>query len=231
MKKFLFSLMVVIFAAVLWAIVPATTLRGWADAKAVAAERIAALAFAMLALGYHLKVSIAGRMAPYAAAFQSTIPTALGLGVIGEFFLDAGGSSRVQPGVVKGTAANIVVGRWFTIDPADGQFTPGGAAGVPGGILMGPKGYSTPGTAAGGALAPTLTLLAGTVGEFCTDTPGIIVAAPGAAAIGAAVYYTDATGVIGIGTAGAGQTQIPNARVVRFANLAAGLVVISLIGN
>lgn len=161
--------------------------------------------------------------------FQSTIARELGIGVIGEYFLD--GATRAQPGVLKGTAANLVVGRWFTIDPADGTFVPGGAAGVPGGILANPKTYASPGTVAGGALAPTLTLLAGTVGEFVTSTPGIIVALANAAPVGSGVFYDDVTGALSAGVAGAGQTQIERAMVVRYANLAAGLAVVSLIGN
>jgi len=231
MKKAFSRLPMLLLAAIVWAVVPAHTVSNWAQAKAFATEQVAEMRFQTLALWMHLKMVMTIRTAPFAQAFQSTIGVALGLGVIGEFYLDAGGSSRVQPGVLKGTAANLVVGRWFTIDAADGTFVPGGAAGIPGGILMAPKSYSTSGTAAGGALAPTLTLLAGTVGEFCTDTPGIIVAMPGAAAIGAAVKYNDTTGVISAGTAGAGETAIANARVVRFSNLAAGLAVVSLIGN
>jgi len=231
MKNAFFSVLAMVLAVIVWALVPAATVSGWAQAKAFAVEQVAELRFQAFALWQHLKMAAVVRMAPYAQAFQTTIGTTLALGVIGEFFLDAGGSSRVQPGVLKGTAANLVVGRWFTIDPADGTFVPGGAGGVPGGILMSPKEYSTPGTAAGGALAPTLTLLAGTVGSFCTDTPGIIVALPGAAAVGAALKYNDTTGVILAGAPGAGETAIANARVVRYANLAAGLAVVSLIGN
>lgn len=230
-KSFISRLAVSVAAVAVWLVAPATTVPNFAAAKGVADQALSDFKDAAASLWVALVASYTVRVAPYSAAFQSAIALNQGIGVIGEFYLDAGGSARVQPGIVKGTAANIVVGRWFTLDPADGQFTPGGAAGVPGGILMNPKGLSTAGTAAGGALAPTLTVLAGTVCEFCTDTPGIIVALPGAAAIGAGVYYTDATGVLGAGTAGAGQTQIPNARVVRFANVAAGLAVISLIGN
>lgn len=159
--------------------------------------------------------------------FQSAIARELGIGVIGEYFLD--GATRAQPGVLKGTAANIVIGRAFTRDPADGQFSPGGTNPFVG-ILANPKVYASPGTAAGGALAPTLTLLAGTVGEFVTSTPGIIVALTNAAPVGSGVYFINATGELAAGTAGAGQTQIANATVVRYANLAAGLAVVSLNG-
>lgn len=157
-------------------------------------------------------------------AFQSTVATNQGFGVVGEIQFE--GPTRAQPGVVKGTAANIVVGRAFTIDAADGQFSPGGT-GVFGGILANPKGLASVGTAAGGPLAPTLTIPAGTVGEFLTMGE-ILVAMTDAAAIGDPVYFIQADGTLATGTAGAGQTQIPTARVKRYANTNPGLCVVSL---
>ncbi len=160
--------------------------------------------------------------------FQQTVNLIQGSGVVGEIGLE--GDLRAQPGVVKGTAANIVVGRAFTIDPADGQFSPGGTNPF-GGILANPKAYATPGTAAGGALAPTLQLPVGTVGEFVTSTPGIWLQLTNAAAVGQGVYFVQADGTLAAGTAGAGQTQIPGAQVVRYANAAPGLALVSLNGN
>lgn len=229
MKKLFHRMTVLAVAAIVWAIVPATTVPTFAHAQGVAANAVADFKAAVLRQFAALFASYAVRVAPWAAAFQSTIATELGFGVVGEYALD--GATRAQPGVLKGTAANIVVGRWFTRDPADGQFLPGGAAGVPGGILANPKGYSSAGTAAGGALAPTLTLLAGTVGEFVTSTPGIVVALANAAVVGQGVYFADATGILSGGTAGAGQTQIAGAAIVRVANTNPGLAIVSLNGN
>ena len=160
--------------------------------------------------------------------FQSTINLAMGFGVVGEIYLD--GPTRAQPGIVKGaTPALIVVGSAYTIDTADGQFTPGGT-GVFGGIMINPKTLSSNGTAAGGALAPTITVPVGSVAEFVTSTPGVIVALANAATIGQGVFFTNATGALSAGTAGGGQTQIAGAQVVRYSNVAAGLAVISLTG-
>ena len=158
--------------------------------------------------------------------FQTSIALAQGFGVPGELVFD--GPRRAQPGVVKGTAANIVVGRAFTIDSADGQFQPGGT-GAFGGVLINPKALQSLGTSANGPLAPTLTVPAGTVGEFCTMGE-IIVQLNGACAIGDGVYFVQADGTLAAGNAGAGQTQIANAKVVRYANAAAGLAVIALTG-
>lgn len=159
---------------------------------------------------------------------QSTVALNQGFGVVGELALE--GAVRVTPGVVKGTAANIVVGRAFTIDTSDGQYSPGGT-GVYGGILANPKALQSLGTSANGPLAPTLTVPVGTVCGFVNSTPGIIVALTNAATIGDGVYFVNADGTLAAGTASTGQTQIVGAKVVRYTNAAAGLALISLIGN
>jgi hypothetical protein len=158
--------------------------------------------------------------------FQSTVALAQGFGVQGEIVFD--GPLRATPGVLKGTAANIVVGRAFTIDTADGQYSPGGT-GVYGGILIDPKALQSLGTSGGGPLAPTLTVPAGTIGQFCTMGE-ICVALTNAATIGDGVYFVNADGTLGAGTATTGQTQIAGAKVERYSNAAAGLAVISLLG-
>lgn len=124
---------------------------------------------------------------------QSTVALNQGFGVVGEIVFE--GPLRAQPGVVKGTAANIVVGRYFTIDLTDGAFQPGNG-GQPGGILANPKGMASIGTSAGGPLAPTLVVPAGTVCEFVTMGM-ILVALAAAASIGDKATYDTTTGVIG----------------------------------
>lgn len=126
---------------------------------------------------------------------QSIVAMNQGFGVVGEIVFE--GPLRAQPGVLKGTAANIVVGRYFTIDLSDGAFQPGGnGAAVPGGILANPKALASYGTSGGGPLAPTLVVPAGTVGEFVTM--GLIcVALAAAASIGDKATYDTTTGVIG----------------------------------
>lgn len=159
--------------------------------------------------------------------FQSNVYLNQGFGVVGEIVFE--GPLRATAGVIKGADPTLnVVGRAFTIDVADGAYTAGGT-GVFGGILSNPKALSTSGTAAGGALAPTLTVPNGTVGEFVTMGE-IVVALSNAANIGDGVYFTNATGALSAGTASTGQTQIANAKVVRFSNAAAGLAVVSLTG-
>lgn len=124
--------------------------------------------------------------------FQSTINIEQGFGVIGEILFD--GPLRAKPGVLKGTAANIVVGRAFTIDAADGQFQPGGT-GVFGGILGNPKALASVGTSAGGPLAPTLTVPAGQIGEFVT-MGYVVVSLATAANQGDKVTFSQSTGAL-----------------------------------
>lgn len=159
--------------------------------------------------------------------FQSTVALNQGFGVVGEIVFE--GPLRATPGIIKGADPTLnVVGRAFTVDVADGQYTAGGT-GVFGGILANPKALSSVGTSAGGPLAPTLTVPNGTVGEFVTM--GEIVVALGAGAnIGDPVKFVNATGVIATGAPGAGETAIANAKVTRFSNAAAGLAVVSLTG-
>lgn len=123
-------------------------------------------------------------------SFQSSVALNQGFGVVGEIVFE--GPLRATPGVLKGTAANIVVGRAFTIDAADGQYSPGGA-GAYGGILANPKALQSIGTSAGGPLAPTLTVPAGTIGEF-VNMGLMVVALLNAAAIGDKVTYAAADG-------------------------------------
>lgn len=162
--------------------------------------------------------------------FQATVNLAQGFGVVGEIQYD--GPTRARPGIVKqgsaGSPNNIIVGSAYTIDSADGQYQPGGT-GVFGGIMVQPKGLASIGTQAGGPLAPTIVVPAGTACQFLTMGE-ILVSLPAAAAIGAGIYFNNADGTLGVGTAGAGQTQIANATVVRYANAAAGLAVVSFTG-
>jgi hypothetical protein len=161
--------------------------------------------------------------------FQSSVALNQGFGVPGDIVFE--GPTRATPGVVKvgsggASAADIVVGRAFTIDAADGQYYPGGT-GVFGGILANSNAYASYGTSAGGSLAPTLVLPAGEVGEFL-EMGEIVVQLSNAAAIGAAVCFVNATGALKSGAPGAGETAVPNAKVVRYANAAAGLAVVRL---
>lgn len=162
---------------------------------------------------------------------QSSVAYNLSLGVVGEFYDDS--PRRVRPAnIVSSSAANNVIGRVFTITTlgsADGTSTAtvqAGGTGTFAGILVGPKEHATSGTTAG-TLQPTLTLPNYTIGQLAT-MGSIIVPLDAAADDTSALKYNNTTGVIGVGSAGAGETAIPNAKVIRFATAAAGLGVIQL---
>jgi len=175
--------------------------------------------------------------------FQSTVALNQGFGVIGELAFD--GPQRATPGVIKGTAANLVVGRAFTIDPADGQYQPGvlGAANF-GGILSNPKGLASVGAIGGSPLSPTLTVPAGTVGEFL-NMGQVIVALLNAANIGDKVTYATADGqlsalpaqvsatgsiattVLTVSAVAAGSAPILPGTVINGPNIVPGTTVIS----
>jgi hypothetical protein len=155
--------------------------------------------------------------------FQSTVRTELPLGVIGEFAFD--GPNRTKSYTLDTTSAdNNVIGRAFTVD-SEGVAAAGGDAGVFAGIMVNPKAYAvdTLFNNADGELA----LANGQVAELCTMGE-IIVKVPPSAAIGDGVFYKDATGIIGTGTASTGETQIPNATVTSFTATGAGLAVVTL---
>lgn len=219
----LLAAIVFVLALVVLAVTPGTTVPNFKAAQAVVVQ----IGKDVKASFRNLLASYTIRVAPWSAAFQSAIVGNMGFGIPGELMFD--GPTRAQPGIVKGTAANIVMGRAFCIDPADGQFFPGGDALVFGGIMCNPKAMASLGTSAGGPFAPTMVIPAGTVCEFMT-MGYICVALSTAAVVGAGVFYDDVTGILGGGVAGAGQTQIPGAQIVRYANAAPGLAVISLTG-
>lgn len=125
--------------------------------------------------------------------FQSSVALNQGFGVVGEVVFE--GPMRALSAAIKhATAADIVVGRFFTIDATDGTYRPGGT-GKAGGILSNPKALSSVGTTANGPLAPTLTVPTGTVGEF-VNMGEVIVALGAAVAVGDLALYDTTTGEI-----------------------------------
>jgi len=162
-------------------------------------------------------------------AFQSLVRFVQAVGIIGEIIFD--GPYRVRPlNVVGGGVANTV-GKAFTYDAAnDYECGPGSVGGGAfAGILIHPKHYALNGTVAGGSLAPTLDLPDNTSAELLTMGTMIVnLTIVGTGKIGEGIFYVDATGALGSGTAGAGQTQIANAKIDRENISGAGLAIITL---
>ncbi len=167
-------------------------------------------------------------------AFQSSVNTDFGFGVIGEQFL-AGDVRAVPATIVSGSAENNVVGRAFTVSnggdsSGDAITAAAGGTGVFAGILANPKSYASVGHFAG-TLVPTLTVPNYTSGELVNSTPGHIVTLAGAADVGYWVEFVQATGVLNAIAAGAtvtaGSTIIKGARIERY-DVSSGLAVMSL---
>lgn len=124
----------------------------------------------------------------------------------------------------------LVIGNAFTTDDAtDGTAIAGGDLSTAAikflGVLVRPKEQALSGTTAG-TLEPTVILLNNTVGEILSMGQ-IYVLLAGAGNFGDPLFYTDATGAIDAGTAGAGESDIPNSRLLTTISTG-GLAVIEL---
>lgn len=173
---------------------------------------------------------------------QSVVDKNIGFGVVGELYLD--GPLRAQPALLaSAAAANNVFGRVFTMNDGgsgtasfetSGDPKPvavgAGGTGVIQGIMINPKEHVLAGTAAGGTLAPSLTLPNNTLVTLCQETAGLIVSLPAAFNVGDWIWYNTTTGELQstapAASAPAGTARLPNGRVTRFMSAAAGLAVI-----
>jgi hypothetical protein len=127
---------------------------------------------------------------------------------------------------------NNVIGRAFRhIANNDLEISADAAAGAKfAGILANSKDYATSGTAAGGTLAPTITLPNNAEVEVVSMTSGILVQLSTDASIGDNVFFATTTGILAAdpGAVLANHELITNAKVVRHNISAAGTAVIEL---
>lgn len=163
-------------------------------------------------------------------SFQSTVREDQTTGIVGDIIFD--GPTRVRPINVNSSGATPnTIGKAFTyIDGVDDEAAAGSAgAGAFAGILSNSKVYALQGTQAGGSLAPTLDLPDNTNAELLTMGTMIgNLTIVGTGKIGEGIFYVDATGALGSGTAAAGQTQILNAKIDRRNISGPGLAIITL---
>lgn len=161
--------------------------------------------------------------------FQNTVRADQTTGFIGEIIFD--GPSRARPINVNSSGATPnTVGKAFTyITGQDDQAAAGSAGGGAfAGILVNPKVYASQGTVSD-SLAPTLDLPDNTNAELLTmGTIVVDLTIVGTGEIGEGIFYVDATGELGSGTAAAGQTQITNAKIDRRIITGPGLAIITL---
>lgn len=147
--------------------------------------------------------------------FQAAVGVNQGFGIAGEIFSSS--PTRAKPYTL--TSANNTFGLAYTV-ASEGNATLGGT-GAFAGILINPKARVVNG------LAASLTAPQYTIGELCTMGE-VIVNLTTSANIGDLVKYNNTTGALLAGVAAGGETQIANAKVVRYALAGAGLAVIEL---
>lgn len=161
--------------------------------------------------------------------FQANVRDDQTTGIVGEFIFD--GPKRAKSVIVNSSAATPnTVGKAFTyVTGEDNTVAAGsGGGGAFAGILVNPKVYASSGTTAG-TLEPTLDLADNTDAEVATmGTLVVNLGIVNSGAIGTPLFYVDATGVLGAGTAVAGQTQITNAKIDRRIISGPGLAIITI---
>lgn len=151
-------------------------------------------------------------------ALQKTVTTKLANGIVGEFYDDS--VKKVDSYILDSLTKTNKVGLAYTVKSLEKAEV--GGTGKFAGILVNPKQYVNYQI----TLGATDEVKDG-IQASISKTGRIWVDLGATAAIGAKVYYINATGVLGVGTATTGQTQIPNCEVIYPAD-ANGLAVIEL---
>jgi hypothetical protein len=149
---------------------------------------------------------------------QTVINKKLAFGVVGEFYDNT--VKKVDTYVLN--SDDNVIGTAFT-RVSEGVAEKGGT-GTFVGLLALPKQYVNYSSSIGS----TNSIPRGTQASIA-KTGRIIANVGGTASVGDSVYFDNATGALGVGTAGAGQTQVPNCKVYYFDAEANGLCVLELL--
>lgn len=151
-------------------------------------------------------------------AIQQTVTLDQAFGIVGEIQDTV---PKVVDTYIADSATGNIVGYAFT-QTEEGKAVAGGT-GIFVGILSNPKSLVN----YNADLSANNETRQGAVGEFLSRGR-ILCDLNGAAAIGASVYFVNATGALGAGTAGAGQTQIAGARVVKYTANSNGLALVQI---
>jgi len=143
-------------------------------------------------------------------AFPSSVISDLVSGIPGEIAFDAP-YTGITAIVDTTTEANNVFGRAFTYKTESVESVQAGGTGLFAGIMVNPKAHAINTLA-----ATTDSVSNGRVSEFCVKGEVYVLLSVGTAVtIGDPVFFVNADGTLGAGTATAGQTQIAGATVVR----------------
>ena len=142
-------------------------------------------------------------------AFPSSVVSDIRSGVVGEISFDAP-YTGVSAVVNTTDATNNVFGRAFTYADESVETIQAGGAGLFAGILVNPKAFAVT-TVDGTSGVPN-----GTPVEVMREGECYVMLTAGTAVtIGDPVFFVNATGALGAGTAGVGKTQIVGATVFR----------------
>lgn len=143
-------------------------------------------------------------------AFPSTVIPDLVSGIPGEIAFDVP-TVAVTAIINTDTEANNVFGRALTYRDESIESVQAGGTGLFAGLLVNPKAH-----AINSLTATADTVLNGRTVEACTRGEVYVLLTAGTSVtIGDGVFFVNATGALGAGTAGGGQTQITGATVVR----------------
>lgn len=143
-------------------------------------------------------------------AFPSSVISDLVSGIPGEIAFDAP-YTGITAIVDTTTEANNVFGRAFTYKTESVESVQAGGTGLFAGLMVNPKAHAINTLA-----ATTDSVSNGRVSEFCVKGEVYVLLSVGTAVtIGDPVFFVNADGTLGAGTAAAGQTQITGATVVR----------------
>ena len=143
-------------------------------------------------------------------AFPSSVISDLVSGIPGEIAFDAP-YTGITAIVDTTTEANNVFGRAFTYKTESVESVQAGGTGLFAGLMVNPKAHAINTLA-----ATTDSVSNGRASEFCVKGEVYVLLSVGTAVtIGDPVFFVNADGTLGAGTAAAGQTQIAGATVVR----------------
>ena len=137
-------------------------------------------------------------------AIPNQIPAGLISGIPGEYAFD-GPNRALSALIASGSDAVNVFGRAFTYADEAIETVQAGGTGKFAGIMVAPKSHALDFDYA----------LNGTVGEFCFMGEIYVQLSTTGGTIGDLVWFDNATGALGHGTASTGQTQIDNCEISR----------------
>lgn len=153
---------------------------------------------------------------------QTQINKNLANGVVGEFYDNS--PKKVDTYILESGAVDNVVGHAYTSTSEGVAVAGGGGTGLFVGLLVNPKQYANFNIGLGA------TNLVANSTQASLSKMGRVWANVGSAGIvGDSIYFDNTTGALGVGTAGAGQTQIENCKIFYYPATFNGLCVLELL--